>query len=147
MPKPVTPLVSCDAFITNEKHEVLLIKRPDSGVWATPGGFVNLGETSAECIVREVKEETGLDIEVTQLLGVFSTQNYEYKHYPWTDNEIVQILFAAKIVGGKAQSTEEALDLQWFAEHELPELYDGHEIRIRHGFKALADADLGAHFE
>ncbi|NQW29072.1 MAG: NUDIX domain-containing protein [Ignavibacteria bacterium] len=147
MPKPITPLVSVDAFITNDSGEVLLIKRADSGVWATPGGFVDVGETPAAGVVREVMEETGLEIEVVQLLGVFSSLNYKYHYYKWTDNEVVQILFAAKIVGGTPTHTDEALDVQWFPQHDLPELFDGHNIRIQCGFDWLKGLTSAPHFE
>jgi len=71
MPKPVTPLVGCDAFVLNEQKQVLLIKRVDSDLWALPGGFHDLGETPAKCAARECLEETGYNIEVIRLLGFF----------------------------------------------------------------------------
>jgi 8-oxo-dGTP pyrophosphatase MutT (NUDIX family) len=52
---------------------VLLQRRADSGNWALPGGTMNIGETLGQCVVREVKEETGLDIEITGLLGSATT--------------------------------------------------------------------------
>lgn len=79
MPKPITPLVGTDTFVINEKSELCLIKRADNGLWALPGGCQELNETSAECARREYFEETGLIIEITKLLGVFSSLKYEYK--------------------------------------------------------------------
>jgi ADP-ribose pyrophosphatase YjhB (NUDIX family) len=91
MPKPVTPLAACDVLITNESNEVLLIQRSDNGLWALPGGCHDLDETPAKCAVRECKEETGFEVKVTQLLGIFSSNCYRFENYPWTDNQFCQI--------------------------------------------------------
>lgn len=81
MPKPITPLLSCETFVVKNKLEVLLIKRADSGRWALPGGFTDLGETPSGCAIRECREETGYNISITKFLGVFSSLNYEYVYY------------------------------------------------------------------
>ena len=73
MPKPITPLVGCDTFVVNTRRQVCLIRRADNGLWALPGGYQELGETPMECAAREFLEETGLIIEVTRLLGVYSS--------------------------------------------------------------------------
>jgi len=147
MPKPVTPMVGCDSFITNEKKEVLLIKRRDSGLWALPGGFHDLGETPAKCAVRECFEETGYEITIAHLLGVFSSNNYKYVNYQWKENEITHILFIGKITGGEPKVSDETLQIGWFSEKNLPTLFDGHEARIKVGFSFLNDSSRPAHFE
>ena len=81
--KPVTPLVGVDVFIPDSESRVLLIKRTDNGFWCTPGGSQDLGETPEECGVREVLEETGFEITINRLLGVFSSLKYESVNYPW----------------------------------------------------------------
>ncbi|MGB8218042.1 MAG: NUDIX hydrolase, partial [Candidatus Methanoperedens sp.] len=72
--KPVTPLLTVDALIIFER-KLVLIRRgnpPFKNYFALPGGFVELGETVEAAVVREAKEETGLDIEIIKLLGVYS---------------------------------------------------------------------------
>ena len=147
MSKPVTPLVGCDTFILNEKDQVLLIQRSDSGLWALPGGFNDLGETPSECAARECLEETGYVVKIEELLGVFSSKNYEYLHYQWKDNEIVHILFRGVVVGGSAKTSNETKDVQWFSKDELPELFDGHQRRIELGFAKLAQPEMLPLFE
>lgn len=68
----ITPKVGTDAAIFNENGEILLMERSDGSGWCLPCGFVEPNETPAEGIVREVREETGLEIKINQLVGVFT---------------------------------------------------------------------------
>jgi len=147
MPKPVTPLVGCDVFVLNEKSEVLLIQRADNGLWALPGGCHDLGETPKECAERECREESGYEVEVTDLLGVYSSNRYEYVSYPWKENEFCHLLFQAKLIGGRAQTSKESVKVEWFAESRLPQFSDGHKVRVRFGFDANRNPNLKSYFE
>lgn len=146
MRKPITPLVGCDVFITNKEKEVLLIKRADNGLWAMPGGCNDLGETPSECAIRECKEETGFEVKLLGLIGVWSSINYEYVHYPWKENEFVHLVFKGEIIGGKSSTSSETEEIGWFKERKLPPLSDGHERRIRYGFE-FSKSKLGSYFE
>ena len=147
MPKPVTPLSGCDVFVTDVESRVLLIRRADNGLWALPGGCQELNETIAEAGVRECREETGLEIRITHLLGVFSSLRYEYVHYPWKDNVFNHTLFKAEVIGGKEATSDESPEVGWFFENRLPEFSDGHERRVRYGFNWLKAKEPSAHFE
>lgn len=147
MPKPVTPLVGSDVFIPDATGRVLLIRRADNGFWALPGGCQELGETPAECAIRECFEETGLEVRLTRLLGVFSSRRYEYRNYSWKDNDFTHVLFEAAIAAGTPTSTAEASEISWFTEDQLPPLSDGHAPRIAFGFRALRDLSLPPFFE
>lgn len=147
MPKPITPLVGCDVFVTNSQNEVLLIRRTDNGMWALPGGCQNLGETPMECARRECKEESGFDVEVTAVLGVFSSQRYKYVNYPWTDLEFCHLVYAARVVGGAARGSEETSEVAWFSESQIPPLTDGHDVRIRLGFEFIKKPSRPVYFE
>ena len=68
----ITPKIGTDAAIFNNKGEVLLMERSDGSGWCLPCGFVEPNETPAEGVVREVYEETGLEVKVKQLVGVFT---------------------------------------------------------------------------
>ena len=69
-----TPLMTGDAAIINEKGQILLIKRRDNQLWAMPGGLLEVGETPAEGVLREVFEETGLKCQITTLVGIFDSR-------------------------------------------------------------------------
>ena len=147
MPKPVTPFVGCDVFVTNIAGHVLLIRRHDNGLWAMPGGCQDLGETPAECACRECFEETGFTIRLLKLLGVFSSARYEYVNYPWKDNEFTHLLFHAEITGGETCPSDESTEVSFFAPDALPPLSDGHQARLEQAFRAMADSALPPYFE
>lgn len=147
MPRPVTPFVGCDVFVTDETGRVLLIRRHDNGLWAMPGGCQDLGETPAECASRECLEETGFVVRIERLLGVFSSACYEYVHYPWKDNEFTHLLFQGAITGGGARTSVESTEVAFFPPEALPPLSDGHLPRIEHAFRCLADSSIPPHFE
>ena len=147
MKKPFTPLVGVDVFIHDAESRVLLIKRTDNGFWATPGGSHDLGETPKECGEREVFEETGFEIKINRMLGIFSSLKYESDNYPWKGREYVHCLFMGQIIGGIGGTSDEASEIGWFFRDQLPPLSDGHEPRINFAFDFLENAQLPPHFE
>ena len=76
---------STTAVVTDEQDRIALIRRRDNDLWALPGGGMELGESIVDTAVREVKEETGLDIEVTGLIGVYSNPHHVMAY---TDGEV-----------------------------------------------------------
>ncbi len=112
--------VGCGAFILNEKNELLLQlrnKAPEKEYWSIPGGRVELFETFEEAVKREVKEETGVEVRVIDLLGICDhiIQN-EKSHW-------VSPSFLCKIVKGEPQIMEPTkhLDMKWFSLDDLPD--------------------------
>lgn len=108
-------------------HEgrILLTKRDDFETWILPSGGVEEGESLAQAAIRETKEETGLDVKLTRLVGVYSRlSNMSPGH---------MVLFAAKPVGGEITCQEgETIAVEWFAFNEIPEpLSLGHARRIK----------------
>lgn len=100
---PPKHIVSAAAIVLNEHEEVLLIKGPRRG-WEMPGGQVEEGESIKEAAIRETKEETGIDIEITRFCGIF--QN--------VDRSICNTLFLGKPVGGKQSTSPESLEVGYF---------------------------------
>ncbi len=112
--------VGCGAFIINDKGELLLQlrnKAPEKEYWSIPGGRVELFETFEEAVKREVKEETGVEVEVISLLGICDhIIKNEERHW-------VSPSYLCKIVEGEPQILEPTkhLDMKWFALNKLPE--------------------------
>jgi ADP-ribose pyrophosphatase YjhB (NUDIX family) len=105
--------------------KILLTKREDFETWILPSGGVEEGESLAQAAIRETKEETGLDVELTRLVGIYSYLGSWPPGY--------KILFAAKPVGGEIKCQEgETIAVEWFAFEELPTpLSLGHKRRIQ----------------
>ncbi len=119
--KPVTPLLTVDALIIFEGKIVLIRRRnpPFKDSFALPGGFVEVGETVEEAVVREAKEETGLDIEIIKLLGVYSDPLRDPRGHT------VSICYLAK-GRGKLKAGSDAKDIGLFGLNEMPELAFDH---------------------
>jgi ADP-ribose pyrophosphatase YjhB (NUDIX family) len=106
-PKPVAAAIPVTAA-----GEIVLLKRgfePGKDLWTFPGGFVDLGESVEEAARREVREEIEVDVELADLVGVYSR----------SDDRVVLIVFAAR-VQDEPQTTPEALQVQAFAPDEIP---------------------------
>ncbi len=108
-----------------DKGKILLTKREDFEVWCLPGGGVEEGESLADAAIREAKEETGIDVELTRLVEVYSRIGGMW-------NDVHAVLFAAKPVGGALKiQMGETVEVAYFAFEELPdELLFGHRKRI-----------------
>lgn len=145
--QPVTPFVGAEVFITDTNRRVCLTQREDNKLWCMPGGHQDLGETPAECAVRECLEETGLEVEITGLIGIFSTLRYPEASGKHKNREYVDICFFGRLTGGKERLSAEVLQIGWFDKDGLPPLSDGHEKPVRHAFKMLDDPELKAFFE
>jgi len=130
MPVPVTPVLTSDAVIVDPSLGVVLIRRgrpPYQGRWALPGGFVEVGESCAEACVREALEETGLEVEVVTLLGVYSAPDRDPRGHT------VSAVYLCRVTGGDLVGGDDASDARWF-----PDL-SGLELAFDHAV-VLADA-------
>ncbi|RJQ39255.1 MAG: NUDIX domain-containing protein [Nitrospiraceae bacterium] len=119
--KEIRPGVAIVIF--NKDHEVLLQKRTDVNLWGIPSGHVEPGETVKNAAIREVFEETGLQVEILRLIGVYSDPSSQVFQYP--DGRVTHFItccFQAEVVGGELTLTStETLDLQYFPCNRLPE--------------------------
>ena len=128
-------------FVQNEAGHVLLHRRGDNGRWGLPGGAIELGERVDQTVINEVFEETGLHVEPTRLVGVYSDEQFRVT-YPHGDKvKIVSTLLACRVVGGQLQADgAESLEVGFFAPETLPPLPDFHALRVRHGLAARREA-------
>jgi len=134
-PKPNSIVPAVTAVVEDDQGRVLLIHRVDNDRWALPGGQVEVGERVAETVVREVREETGIEVEVLGLTGVYS----DPKHViAYDDGEVRQqfaLSFRARPVGGTLRSSDEASEVRWLAATDLDRLdiHPSMRLRIQHG--------------
>lgn len=112
-PRPNSVVPSASAIVTDEHGRILLIKRRDNTLWALPGGGHEIGETIEQTAVREVKEETGLDVEVTGLSGIYTNPHHVVA---FTDGEVRQqfsLCFTTAVRGGALAIDHESTDIAW----------------------------------
>jgi ADP-ribose pyrophosphatase YjhB (NUDIX family) len=135
------PLVTGDAAVIDDSERVLLIKRAQNQCWALPGGFLAVGETPAEGVVREVHEETGITCEPVRLAGIYDSRRSGYSdpHHLYCLSFLCRPLSTEP---DEASHANEILEQGWFREDELPEPLDaGFPDRIAHAFKVLRGGD------
>ena len=107
-----------------DEQEILLELRADCGLWSCPGGGLDPGENIEECIKREVKEETNIDIIVDNLFGVYSDPKVGcVRHYLEDDftQQIIDILLIGLPVSHKISKSEESLDVKFFKFNDIPD--------------------------
>jgi ADP-ribose pyrophosphatase YjhB (NUDIX family) len=122
---------------------LLLQRRSDNGLWGLPGGAVEPGESVSEALVREVKEETGLDVTPLRLIGVYSAPaNGQVVTYP--DGNVIHYVsssFECRVVAGALVCSHESLELGWFDPERLPaDLVPMHRVRIADALARRAEA-------
>jgi ADP-ribose pyrophosphatase YjhB (NUDIX family) len=106
--------VSVAAAIVNESGQLLAVRRRDNGHWEPPGGVLELDETIQAGLIREVREETGLEVEPVALSGVYKNMR----------RGIIALVFRSRIVGGEPLATSEAEQIAWLSADQIRELLD-----------------------
>ena len=99
--------VSVAALVTNDKNEILLVNSPWRG-WEYPGGLIEPGETFEEALHREIREEAGVEVEITGFVGICKNVGMD----------IVNIDFKCRCVGGELATSEESTEVGWFTPEE-----------------------------
>jgi len=120
--------------------QILLTKREDFEVWCLPGGHTEDGESLAQAALREALEETGLKVELTRLVGVYSRPK-------WDNGSQHIIVFAARPIGGALKPQEgEVLEARYFDPNELPEtIVLGHRQRITDALNGVGGSVVWSH--
>ena len=117
----ITPKVGMSAVIENENGELLLELRADNEMWGLPGGWAELGSSPEQNIIREVKEETGLNVEVKSLLEV--QHRIPHKDYPFTT---YLLLYHCEVISGEISISHESLDIAWKHINSINNWYADH---------------------
>ncbi|KAB2351058.1 NUDIX domain-containing protein [Actinomadura rudentiformis] len=140
-PKANSLVPSVNVVVTNEHGEILMIRRTDNDNWALPGGAIDLGESVAQAAIRETKEETGIDCEITGLVGIYSDPKHVI-HY--TSNDEVRqefsILLTARPTGGTPQTSDESREVRWIPPTEATDRQMDRSMQLRIGHY-LADPE------
>jgi ADP-ribose pyrophosphatase YjhB (NUDIX family) len=132
------------AFIDNH---VLLVRESSDGRWTLPGGWADVNQSAAECVVREIVEESGYQCRATKLAAVwdYSKQGHRPRH----PASIYKVFFVCEIIGGSARPSHETSEVAFFPADALPPLSGGRitASRIRRMFAHAAHPELPSDFD
>jgi ADP-ribose pyrophosphatase YjhB (NUDIX family) len=133
------------AIVRDAEHRVLFIRRADNGQWGLPAGAIDPGETPAEAVAREVREETGLDVRPSRVAGVFGGPGFRVHYENGDEAEYTVIVFDCEVVGGTLSPADgEALELRYFAPDDAPELQVAYPRTL---LEPARGADVPARFD
>jgi ADP-ribose pyrophosphatase YjhB (NUDIX family) len=139
-PEPTSRKTSASVFVQDDAGRILLLKRVDNSLWTIPTGGVKRGETVGQAGIRECREETGLQVEIVGLVGVFSTPDHVivYMHGDKVDEvrQPINICLRARVVGGRIEpDPSEAAEVRWVEPAALDDfpIHPALRARIDHG--------------
>ena len=136
--KQIAPSLTVDGLLIKENF-ILLIQRkhePFQGHWALPGGFVEYGERTEDAVVREVFEETGLEVKVRMLLGVYSDPTRDPRGHT------VTIVYLVDQIGGNLTAGDDADSVKFFNMNKLPALAFDHALIVKDAFERFSHGVL-----
>jgi ADP-ribose pyrophosphatase YjhB (NUDIX family) len=144
-PKANSIVVAVTAAVRNDRGELLLIERTDNGLWALPGGAQDIGESVVQAARREVNEETGVDVEITGLSGIYSDPQHVIAYDDGEVRQEFSLCFHAKPLGGELRSSSESKEACWVSPDSLQDLkiHPSMRLRINHALKQEPQPFLG----
>ncbi|MDQ3737818.1 MAG: NUDIX hydrolase N-terminal domain-containing protein [Actinomycetota bacterium] len=143
VPGYVTPKVAIGAIVGNDRNEILLVQRADSGIWLYPTGWADVGYSPAEVAVKEVGEETGIECVPERLLAVIDGQRMGFSRFG-----MYMLLFHCTALGGDLKPHPlETSNVGWFAHDRLPGATAGAQWWGPMAFAAISGEDLPVHFD
>ena len=142
-----TPKVDVRGVAFRDSKILLVREIQDHGRWTVPGGWADVNETPSEAVVREVFEESGFETNAARLLAVYDRE--KQGHVPPFPFHVYKLFFLCEIVGGAPRPNEEASEIAFFAEDELPELSVSRvtEAEIKTFFRYLENPIGGTEFD
>jgi len=139
----VTPKVAVAAVVGNDRKELLLTQRADSGVWLYPVGWADVGYSPSEIAVKEVYEETGIEVEPIKLIAVFDGLRLGFARLP-----LYSLVFHCKMIGGELRGHPlETRRVGFFSRDELPWPIAGGARWLETAFAAIDDVDFPVDFD
>ncbi len=139
----VTPKVAVAAVVGNDAGELLLTQRADSGFWLYPVGWADVGYSPSEVAVKEVYEETGIEVEPVALLSVIDGLRHGFARMP-----LYSMVFHCRMIGGALRGHPlETSAVGFFARDALPSPLAGAELWLDYAFAAIDGANEPCHFD
>jgi ADP-ribose pyrophosphatase YjhB (NUDIX family) len=131
-PKANSLVPSVNVVVVNEADEILMIRRTDNDNWAVPGGAIDLGESVAQAAVRETCEESGIECEITGLVGIYSDPKHVLLYT--SNGEVRQefsIVLTARPLSGQPTPSSESSEVRWVPASEVRDYTMDRSMQIR----------------
>jgi ADP-ribose pyrophosphatase YjhB (NUDIX family) len=131
-PKANSVVPSANVVVVNDASEILLIRRTDNDNWALPGGAMDLGESLPDAAIRETLEETGVRVDLTGLVGIYTDPRHVILYT--SNGEVRQefsVVFTARPVGGEPTPSDESSEVHWVAPDAIDSLTMDPSMRRR----------------
>lgn len=144
-PEPNSLVVGVSAVVVDDEGRILMQRRTDNGLWALPGGGMDLTESVPQAAVREVKEETGYDVEVTGMVGLYTDARHIIAYSDGEVRRQFNICLTARVVGGALMISDESTEIRWVPSDKLENL-DMHrtqQLRICHYMEGRQNPHIG----
>jgi ADP-ribose pyrophosphatase YjhB (NUDIX family) len=144
-PKANSLVPSVTAIVPNEHGAILLVHKTDNDLWALPGGGMDVGESMADAVVREVKEETGIDVEVTGLVGIYSNPKHVMAYDDGEVRQQCSICFTTRMLGGQLATSSETKEVRFMGPADLAALsiHPSMRLRIDHYLESRSTPYIG----
>ena len=131
-PKANSLVPSVNVVVVNDAGEILMIRRTDNDNWAVPGGAIDLGESVAQAAVRETREESGIECEITGIVGIYSDPKHVILY---TSNgearQEFSIVLTARPLSGQPTPSSESSEVRWVPVSEVRDYTMDRSMRIR----------------
>lgn len=144
-PKPNSMVVAASAVVTDDKGRILLQRRSDNDLWALPGGGMDMADSLPGTAVREVKEETGYNVEITGLVGTYTDPRHIIAYSDGEVRRQFNVCFTGRIIGGSLAVSDESTEVRFVDPREIDALPMHHtqRLRLRHYLEARPAPYLG----
>lgn len=143
-PAPNSLVPAVNVAVTDKTGRILLIRRSDNDNWALPGGAIDVGESLVQAAIRETREETGVDCEITGLIGIYTDPRHVILY---TSNgearQECSIVLTARATGGQPTPSSESSEVRWVAPTEIGNYPMDRSMQLRIGH--LLDPDGRPH--
>jgi ADP-ribose pyrophosphatase YjhB (NUDIX family) len=136
---------SVTAIVLDDGGRLLMVHRTDNDLWSIPGGAMDVGESISDAVVREVKEETGVDIEVTGVVGIYTNPRHVMAYDDGEVRQQFSICFVTRLLGGRLRTSTETSEVKFVdpADLERLNIHPSIRLRIRHYLEGRSSPYIG----
>jgi ADP-ribose pyrophosphatase YjhB (NUDIX family) len=125
---------AASAIVIDQDGRLLLHRRDDNELWSIPGGAMEVGERIADTVIREVEEETGLEVKPERVVGIYSNPQHVVAYADGEVRQQFSVCFACRVVGGDLVVNDESLEVGFFTPEQIEgmPMHESIRLRIRH---------------